>query len=493
MHRHELSVLSTLKEAKRLSFDELLDRAELGKDEAMWAIANLLQAGFVEVKKEGAYEWSISREGEEYAKSELPEVSLLKKIPTTGGIALSMLTSKQDQIGLSWAKKKGLVEIVVGGVLKLTEEGKQVSRTGMETDSALKELYKNENAFEKYKESEAVRELEQRKLIEVKSRESIKEVEITQQGVLALAKERQEEAGSIDSLDRSIIANRNWAGRKFKPYNISAPVEPSEVAARHPVRMIINEFKAAYLSMGFTEISGPVIEPAFWVFDYLFVPQDHPARDVQDTFFLSRPRELQVHDRSLVRRIKAEHEKAWHGEWSEEFASRAILRTHTTSVTGRYINSTVTAMAARKRGFEPPIKFFSVGRVFRNENLDYKHLADFYMHDGIIIGKNLTLAHLFDVLTKIYNSVGVKIRFKPAYFPFVEPGVEVHVLQNGEWLEMGGAGIIRKEVTGIERKTISVLAWGLPIERIALLRKSGVESIVDLYNSTAGTLRRMKV
>jgi phenylalanyl-tRNA synthetase alpha chain len=214
---------------------------------------------------------------------------------------------------------------------------------------------------------------------------------------------------------------------------------------------------------------------------------------VQDTFFLSRPKELPVQDKSLVRRIKAEHEKAWHGEWSEKFASRAILRTHTTSVTGRYINSTINAMIGKKRGFEPPIKFFSVGRVFRNENLDYKHLADFYMHDGIIIGKNLTLAHLFDVLTKLYKSVGVKIRFKPAYFPFVEPGVEVHVLQNGEWLEMGGAGIIRKEVTGVERKTISVLAWGLPIERIALLRKSGVESIVELYNSGAGPLRRMKV
>ena len=490
MHRHELSVLSALKETKRLSLSELLSRTKLGKDEANWAIANLVAMKFVTVKKEGTYELTISKEGEGYAQRELPEVSLLKKIGAKG-IGLDLLRSKEDQIGFSWAKRKRLVEIS-GKALKLTEEGKKVLGAGLETDTVLKALHKDESAFEKYKGSEAVKELEQRKLLEVKSRESTSEVEITQQGVLALAKERQEEE-SIDSLDRGIIANRSWAGKKFKPYNVDAPVEPAEAATRHSVRRIINELKDAYVSLGFTEVSGPIIEPAFWVFDYLFVPQDHPARDVQDTFFLSRPRELLVQDKKLVRRIREEHEKAWHGEWSEQFASRAILRTHTTSVTGRYINSTISGMLENKRGFEPPIKLFSAGRVFRNENLDYKHLADFYMTDGIIIGKNLTLAHLFDVLTRIYSSVGVKIRFKPAYFPFVEPGVEVHVQQHGEWLELGGAGIIRKEVTGVERKAISVLAWGLGVERIALVKDSSIDSIVSLFNSSAGSLRAKKV
>lgn len=486
MHRHELAVLSALKEAKKLSFDELLDKAAVGKDEALWAVANLVQMGFVKAKREGVYEIKINPEGEAYAKRALPEMSLLKKVGARGA-ELDSLKNKEDQIGLSWAKRKGLVEIS-GKVLKLTDAGKKASKAGMETDSVLKDLYKNKNAYEKYRETQAARELEQRKLIEVKFRESTNDIEITQQGVLALAKEKQSEE-LVGSLDRSMIKNRTWSGKKFKPYNVDAPVEPAEAASRHSIRRIVNELKEAYVSLGFTEVSGPVIEPAFWVFDYLFVPQDHPARDVQDTFFLSRPRELPVQDKKIVRRIKQEHEKAWHDEWSEQLASRAILRTHMTSVTGRYINSTVGAMIEKQRGFEPPIKFFSAGRVFRNENLDYKHLTDFYMTDGIIVGKDLTLAHLFGVLTRIYSSVGVKIRFKPAYFPFVEPGVEVHVLQHGEWLELGGAGIIRKEVTGVERKNISVLAWGLGVERIALVKDSSVDSIVSLYNSSAGALR----
>ncbi|MDE1855534.1 MAG: phenylalanine--tRNA ligase subunit alpha [Candidatus Micrarchaeota archaeon] len=490
MHRHEISVLSALKEKGRLSFDKLLDAAALGKDEARWAIANLVQQGLVDTTVSGEYEVKFSKEGEEYAKKGLPETALLEKLENKQA-KLEEFSSQIDQIGINWAKRKGLVEIS-GKNLRLTEKGKKISKGGLETEIVLKALYKDKNDYSKYKDSEAARELEQRKLIEVRSRPNISEIQITKQGIFALAREKQAEE-AIESLDRSMIASRAWAGKKFKPYDVSAPVEPAYAASRHTVRRIVSDIRSAYIGLGFSEISGPIVEPAFWVFDYLFVPQDHPARDVQDTFFLSKPRTLPVHDKSLEERIRKEHEAAWHSEWSSEFASRAILRTHTTSVTGRYIHSTISAMLAHERGFEPPIKLFTVGRVFRNENLDYKHLADFYMTDGIVVGKNLTLAHLFDILSRIYGSVGVRIRFKPAYFPFVEPGVEVHVWQNGQWLELGGAGIIRREVSGVDRKDISVLAWGLGVERIALVKDSSIGSIVDLYNSSAGKLRERRV
>jgi phenylalanyl-tRNA synthetase alpha chain len=490
LHRHELSVLTALKEKGKLSFGDLLKASGLGKDEAMWAIDNLRAQKLISVASQSEYEVKISREGEEYAKSSLPELALAKRIGS-GGLEIGGLKSREEQIGISWITKKGLA-IISDRKLVLTEKGKKAIKEGIEADSVLKEIYKDRSAYARHRGSVAAKELEERKLIEVKGREEMREIEITHQGVLALAQEKQAE-NTVEALDRSMIANRAWAGRKFKPYNVTAPVEPAYVPSRHTLRRIINELRSAYLGLGFSEISGPVIEPAFWVFDYLFVPQDHPARDVQDTFFLSRPRSLPVHDRSLEERVRREHESAWHGEWSSEFASRAILRTHTTSVTGRYIHSTISAMLDGKRGYEPPIKLFTVGRVFRNENLDYKHLADFYMTDGIVVGNGLTLANLFDILTKIYSSIGVKIRFKPAYFPFVEPGVEVHVWQNGEWLELGGAGIIRREITGVERKKINVLAWGLGVERIAMARNSSIKSIVELFNSSAGKLRSRRM
>ena len=113
-----------------------------------------------------------------------------------------------------------------------------------------------------------------------------------------------------------------------------------------------------------------------------------------------------------------------------------------------------------------------------------------YQTDGIVIGVNLTLANLFDVLKRIYSSIGVEIKFKPSYFPFVEPGVEVDILYNGEWLELGGAGIIRKEITDIVSKKITVLAWGLGVERALLARDKSINSITELFNSSLGWLRR---
>ena len=246
--------------------------------------------------------------------------------------------------------------------------------------------------------------------------------------------------------------------------------------------------------MGFAEVSGPIIQPSFWVFDYLFMPQDHPARDEQDTFFVSEPKELDIGDRKVVMRIKGEHERAWHANWEEEFAMQAMPRTHTTSVTGRYVHQMLGAIEKGLKGQELPIKMFTIGRNLRNENIDYKHLADFYQSDGIIIGENLTLANLFDVMIKLFKGVGIeKIRFRPSYYPFVEPGVSVQTEQNGTWLELAGAGILRREVTGISRKKISVLAWGTGVERLLLIRDRKISSIASLYNASAGWLREMTV
>ncbi len=491
MHRHEIEVLKALKEPKRLNFDSLLDKAAIGKDEALWAIANLSQMNYIKVSKAGEFDFSINEEGMRYANGELPELSLIRRIGIKG-IDVGALKSKEGQIGFSWAKRKRLVEIS-GRMLKLTESGKKAAREGMEADSVLKELRKGKENYEKYRDSEAIRELEQRRLVEVRSRETIKEVEITQQGILALAKERQTEEPAIEALDRNAIKNRLWSGKKFRPYNVLAPVEPAGIAVRHPLRRFISDIRQAYLSLGFEEVSGPVIDSSFWVFDYLFVPQHHPARDVQDTFFLSRPREMPLEEKELVARMKREHENAWHSEWSEATARQAVPRTHMTSVTGRYMHRVIEDLKKDPDSHELPMKLFTVGRVFRNENVDYKHLADFYQMDGIIIGKQLTLANLFDVLLKLYGKLGIKISFKPAYFPFVEPGVECYTNYNGRDLELFGAGLIRREITGIERKSINVLAWGPGVERIMLLKNLGIESISSMYGAGAGWLRNLKM
>ena len=195
-----------------------------------------------------------------------------------------------------------------------------------------------------------------------------------------------------------------------------------------------------------------------------------------------------------IKTVKEAHMKGWHSIWDEEVAGRMLLRTHTTSVSSRHIYGIINEIRQNPEKFALPIKLFSVGRVFRNESVDYKHLADFYQHDGIVIGKGLTLSNLFDELIKIYNFLGIKIKFKPSYFPFVEPGTEflAYYEKNDEWIEIGGAGVIREEITGVKRDKLSVLAWGPGLDRSLLIKDPSISSISELYNGGIGWLRNRR-
>jgi phenylalanyl-tRNA synthetase alpha chain len=251
----------------------------------------------------------------------------------------------------------------------------------------------------------------------------------------------------------------------------------------------LNTIRQIWLDMGFTEVSGPIIEPAFWVFDALFSPQDHPTRDMQDTFFLKNPSKISVEDIALMKRVKKMHQTGWKEKWREELAQQAILRTHTTSVSARHINK-----YANVEEKHYPLKFFTVGRNFRNESIDYKHLAEFYMFEGIIIGNNLTLSNLIYTLKQFYARLGMdNLVFRPAYFPFVEPGLEIcyYDEKKKDTIELGGAGIIRKEITRAMGTNKTVLAWGPGLDRL-MFKAFDIESLTDLYNNDIEWLRKRK-
>jgi len=483
VHKYVASVLSVLQKEKISSLDKLMKETALAKDAVLWALEELQSKGLVALKKRKSISVVLSDEALKYAQTMLPEEMLLNRLAKEK-VRISELNN-EERIGFQWLKAKGLVEIKDGFILlkegrgqKEIEEGSLLRALSKRPDEADKLVSEHKQAFEN---------LLKRKLISVKEKEEIDSIEITELG----EKEKISIEEDIGELNREIIANKSWKGKGFRKYDINISVEDAAIARRHPLKNFIDEIKDAYLSMGFKEISGPIIEPSFWVFDSLFVPQDHPAREMQDTFYLVNPGKVNVKDEKLIEKVKAMHEKAWHINWYKEVAEQALLRTHTTSVSARFIYELrnnlkeLASISAVK-----PLQLFSVGRVFRNESIDYKHLAEFYQTDGIVIGINLTLANLFDVLKRIYASIGVEIKFKPSYFPFVEPGVEVDILHNGEWLELGGAGIIRKEITDIVSKKITVLAWGLGVERALLAKDKSINSITELFNSNLGWLRR---
>jgi len=173
----------------------------------------------------------------------------------------------------------------------------------------------------------------------------------------------------------------------------------------------------------------------------------------------------------------------WNYNFSKDEGRRALLRTHTTVNTIRYLYNNP----------EPPSKIFSIGQVFRKENIDSTHLPEFYQIEGIVHEEGANFRQLIGILKEFYKRMGFEqIRFRPAYFPYTEPSMEVDVLWNNEWMELGGSGIFRPEVTEPIGIKSPVLAWGLGLERLAMLR-FGLADIRELYISDMDWLRKQSL
>ncbi|MCL4365265.1 MAG: phenylalanine--tRNA ligase subunit alpha [Candidatus Marsarchaeota archaeon] len=465
-----------------MSLEELESASGLGRAEAMWALENLKARGLVEVTYSQRDRLTLSGEGREYAEKGLPEERLLRRLAEEE-VRAAALNSESEKIGLQWAKRLGLVTIE-GGMVRITESGVKAASAGVADGRTLRSI-----SAGSYKPGagDDVANLVKRGLVESKTQRHIDGIIITDAG------RAEDTSGNdeIDAVDRNTITNGTWKERGFKRYDVSVDIERQAPAMRHPVKRLIEKMRDTYISMGFKEISGPAVESSFWVFDALFVPQDHPARDAQDTFYISNLENELFGGLSYVKTVRKAHQKGWNATWSEEVAGQRLLRTHTTSVSARHMYRIIDDIKKNPNKYELPVKLFSIGRVFRNEAVDYRHLADFYQHDGIIIGKDLTLSNLFDTLRRIYRSIGIDIKFKPSYFPFVEPGVEFmsYSDKTKEWIEMGGAGMIREEITGVKRNRLTVLAWGPGMERILLIRDPSISGISELYNNGLGWLR----
>ncbi len=285
----------------------------------------------------------------------------------------------------------------------------------------------------------------------------------------------------ISQLTPELLATGRWRDVDLRPYDVRAPVPRLFPGKPHPLTGIIERIRRIMLEMGFTEITGEFVQSAFWNMDALFIPQDHPARELQDTLYLSKPSSFELPE--YAESVREIHRKGWKYEWSEEEARKALLRTHTTVNTIRYLYEHP----------EPPVKVFSVERVFRRESIDATHLPEFTQIEGIVAEEGANFDMLVGILKTFYAKMGFeRIRVRPSYFPYTEPSLEVEVHYNGQWLELGGAGIFRPEVTEPLGVDVPVLAWGLGLERLAMITL-GLTDIRDLYISDVEWLRDAEI
>ena len=263
--------------------------------------------------------------------------------------------------------------------------------------------------------------------------------------------------------------------------DVEAEVPEIFVARTHPLKDTIDEIREIFVTLGFSEILGNMTQSSFWNFDALFTPQDHPARELQDTFVLDVISAKKIATPEQINKVSNSHKKNWRYQWDINEARKMVLRTHTTCVTIKHL--------AENKPDEARI--FSLGRVFRNEKVSYKHLVEFNQIEGIVVGKDANLRNLMGIQREFYKRIGItKIKFWPTFFPYTEPSLQTMVYNEklGKWIELFGMGIFRPEVTKPLGITKPVLAWGGGIERIAML-KYGLDDVREFYNNNLGWLR----
>lgn len=451
------------------------DPARLARDlgtseEAVLQYARLLaDQDLVGIEKEMRKSYTLTEEGKEYREKGLPERQLLESFEKSIPVK-DLQKNPHARLGIGWMRKKGWVTIRDGVVTKAGTPPPGPDELALRSPES---------------EEEGARILVGRGLL-TEHEEVTFELSLTERGKEALAAglEAGEEVGT---LTREQILSGSWKGLRLRKYSLETHPKPVTPGKIHPYQRLMGEMREILISMGFTELSGGLVQSAFWNFDALFQPQDHPAREMQDTFYLDECEPLPWG----YERVKAAHENGggtgstgWGGAWSEVKAEQCVLRTHTTLLSIQHLAEHPN----------PPVKAFCIGRVYRREAIDPTHLPEFEQLEGIVMDEGVNFTHLLGYLKEFYQRMGFPgVRFRPGYFPYTEPSVEPEVFVEGlGWVELGGAGIFREEVTrpwGIEHP---VLAWGLGISRVAMLTL-GLKDLRQLYRSDIGWIRESPV
>jgi phenylalanyl-tRNA synthetase alpha chain len=495
LSRNERKVLLALSGKGVASPEEVLESGDFSQMvEVMSAASWLKSKGLLDMHEriETSYRDHVGR-------GELPEFSVLNAIGPSSKKEISelhtgVMSREQVQIALGWMKRNGWASISKEGgksIASITDEGRNRLEEGpltgemkiLRAAGAAGEAGLPEAEAKKI-DAHALSLLLTRKGL-LKARERyVRTLELTEAGT-AMAASGISVGEEITQLTPELIQSGKWKYAELRPYDVSTFAPAMHGGKAHVLREAIARIRDIFLHMGFTEIRGDYIESCFWNMDVLFIPQDHPARDAQDTFYMKTPgpADLPAGLSDAVRRI---HEtggdtgsEGWKYKWSEQEARRRLLRTHTTVSTIRYLSEHP----------DEPCKVFSVGKVFRREATDNKHLPEFHQIEGIVMEEGASFRVLIGVIKEFYSRMGFpEVRFRPSYFPYTEPSLEVEVKFNGKWMELGGAGIFRPEVTAPFGIKWPVLAWGLGLERL-VMKRYGIQDIRQLY---LGDLEWMK-
>jgi phenylalanyl-tRNA synthetase alpha chain len=498
LHPLERRVLPVLERCR--TPEEISAVTKLKEVEVMRALQWLEKKSAVEVRTELKNLVVLDKNGRLYLSQGLPERRFLNALKAESELPVpkiaqkTKLSAEEVNICIGTLRKKAAILLSPdkGLKAKLTDEGKRLLGKELLEERFLRKefpldisILKDEDklAFESLRKRKEIIRIEQKKQMTVCLTPIGKH--LVEQGV--------SDVSIIDRMTPDILRSGEWRKKSFRRYDLAASAPKENCGKFQHYRHFLDYIRKSFMRMGFTEMTGPIVENDFWDMDALYMPQFHSARDIHQAYYLKEPKEIPV-DRGLLQRVAAAHEnggktgsKGWGYRFDPQRTLRTLLRTQGTACSSRMLAS---------KDLRIPGKYFGITRCFRYDVIDATHLPDFNQTEGIVVGEGLTLRHLVGLLRQFAREFADtdEVRVVPGYFPFTEPSAELFAKhpQMG-WIELGGAGIFRPEVVQpLLGKHVSVLAWGIGIDRIAMF-KLGIKDIRDLYSHNMETLRSSKV
>jgi len=507
LHPLEKKVLALFFGRDHLSEEEILQGdPSLQASQLSMALGWLLTKNIVKVVDEKRQELvSLTETGMTYARQKNPPLRMADDIQQKGQVSIRELQQRSDMeaeeksSAIGALKESGAVKVVSGGLLEMADPAKLAEFEQLQTviDLLAKQPAEVEMTALSAEDREVI-SVFHRKRSKSKGifrvNERVARVYAPTEDFEPLYQKMSVAGGAEEAglLTPEMLKDGSARNKKFRKYNIQLPPPRMSGGRKHPYKSFLDQVKQKFVSMGFSEMRGPLVESEFWDMDALYMPQFHPAREIHDVYFVKGPLYDQAIPDEVVGRVASAHQnggesgsRGWRYPFDTQRTRRLILR------------SQGTAVSARTLGAKPAIpgKYFSIARCFRYDQVDATHAPDFFQVEGIVLGPEIHFRTLLGLLTLFAKEVARadEIKFLPAYFPFTEPSVEMHVRhpQLG-WMELGGAGLFRPEVTGPLGVNVPVIAWGLGLDRMAMVAL-GISDIRDLFSPDLGFIREKQI
>ena len=504
LHPLEVRILRRVRLGEEITAARVMDELGFNLGQCNQAFSWLAGKGYIEEKDRTARTfYELTDLGREYAEKGTPEERIFEYVRSEGAAAMPELSEALGLENKDTGSAFGLLSkekiLTMGSDKKVTTTAEGPSPR-METvrnilDRAAEAEILNESSLTE-EEKEAIGGISKKRgasgaPFRTVEREEITYVMTPLGGEVEEILEAEGVTGEeIGRLTPEMLADGSWKKASFREYNIHTPPSRVLMGRKNPYAQYLESVKDKLVSLGFEEFDGPVVETEFWNSDALFMPQFHSARDIHDVYYLDTPTHAKEIEQPYLDQVAAAHEdgwetgsRGWEYGFDRDFTRRLILRSQGTVLSAKQLPKA-----------EIPGKYFGIARCFRYDQVDATHLSDFYQTEGIVLGEEVNLRTLLGLLKMFAEEVAgaEEVMYVPGYFPFTEPSVEVHIKHPTlGWFELGGSGIFRPEVTEPLGIKVPVLAWGLGIDRMALM-SLGLNDLRELFTPDIEHVRLRK-